>query len=446
LKTPFTDNIRYSLQVGRFMLDDRWKYHAIFGFYISLVCFLLYSLHLASGLTFIPYVLLYLGALVVAYAAVWYLTGRLQLRSLKLPFSVGGNWPDIASKSLLIASIAFVAAHFLYLGYVPVIDGLLEKEYYAVMLIRQSIFEGDVGAIWRYGPNILVKSVFPFLVFYFAFQSRFWFILSLLVGGFYAIALMNKIFIILLILPGFIRLVLELRLVHAVALGILPLVGFTILINVQNPHQRPEFLVEAVDWVLDSGMPEYRKTMEARAGNNLKLVSVPRAADVDKVEVVTNSLYIRIVQVPGLVMTDWFENIPAKLSFGHGCGYRWLVPALDCEYRSYAAAINDLEHPELVEMGIHGTMTSASFMEEYANFGTIGLIISGLVFAFILVLLGRLFGTNWKDNLALNMIPLFLMLEMPLSTVILTGGWFLTIILYLLVAFAAESREKTVHA
>lgn len=427
------------------MLNDRWKYHAIFGFYVSLVCFLLFSLHLTSGMQFVPLVLLYLGTLVCAYAAVWKLSGRLQLGPIALPFAVGSDWPDLASKFLLVASTGFVIAHFLYLGYVPVIDGLLEKEYYAVMLIRQSIFEGDMGAIWRYGPNILVKSVFPFLVFYFAFKSRFWFVLSLVVGGFYAIALMNKIFIILLILPAFIRLVLELRPFRAVALGIVPLVGFTILINVQNPHQRPEFLMEATDWVLGNGMPNYKTTMEARAANNMKIVSVPRAADVDKVEVVTNSLYIRIVQIPGLVMTDWFENIPAKLPFGHGCGYRWLAPALGCEYMSYAAAINNLEHPELAEMGIRGTMTAASFMEDYANFGTLGLVVSGLVFAVILVLLGRLFGKNWKDNLALNTIPLFLLLEIPLSTVILTGGWFLTIILYLVVAFAAESREKTVN-
>ena len=392
------------------------------------------------------YVLLYLGTLVVAYAGAWYLTGRLQFRSFKLPLSVGKGWPDFASKSLLIVSIAFVFAHFLYLGHVPVIDGLLEKEYYAVMLIRQSIFEGDVGAIWRYGPNILVKSAFPFLVFYFASKSRFWFILSLLVGGFYAIALMNKIFIILLILPAFIRLIFELRLVRAVALGIVPLVGFTILINVQNPHQRPELLVEAVDWVLQTVLPEYNRTMAVRAAKNLEIVSVPRSADIDRVKVVTNSLYIRVVQIPGLVMTDWFENIPAKLPFGHGCGYRWMAPLVGCEYKSYAAAINDLEHPELVEMGINGTMTSASFMEDYANFGMAGLVFSGIIFATILALLGRLFRVHWKDSLALNSIPLFLLLEIPLSTVILTGGWFLTIILYLLVAFPAESNEEAACA
>lgn len=428
------------------MIDLRWKYHALLGFYVSLVCFLLYSLHLASGKTFLPYVLLYLGTLVVAYAAAWYLTGRLQFRSFKFSFSTGGSWPDFASISLLIVSIAFVLAHFFYLGHVPVIDGLIEKEYYAVMLIRQSIFEGDIGAIWRYGPNILVKSVFPFLVFYFALKSRFWFVLSLLVGGFYAIALMNKIFIILLILPAFIRLFLELRLVQAVALGIVPLVGFTILINVQNPHQRPEFLVDAVDWVVKTGIPDYKRTMAVRAAENLEIVSVPRSADIDQVKVVTSSLYIRIVQIPGSVMTDWFENIPARLPFGYGCGYRWLAPLVGCEYKSYAAAVNDLEHPELVDMGIKGTMTSASFMEDYANFGIAGLVFSGIVFATILALLGRLFRDNWKSNLALNSIPLFLLLEIPLSTVILTGGWFLTIILYLVVAFPAEFHEKAVHA
>lgn len=77
-------------------------------------------------------------------------------------------------------------------------------------------------------------------------------------------------------------------------------------------------------------------------------------------------------------------------------------------------------------------MTAASFMEDYANFGYAGLVLSGVLFALLLAFIARMFSGDWRWALILNFIPIAMMIELPLSTVLLTGGWAVTLMLYLI--------------
>jgi hypothetical protein len=315
------------------------------------------------------------------------------------------------------------------------------------MLVRQSIFD-DAGVFWRYVPNMLIKSVLPFLLFYFVSRSFAGFIITLLVGTFYALATLNKIFIVFLIAPAFVVAILEFR-IRRVVLMILALVaGLVILPLIQNPQFRPQSWVDLASHLPKSTVLTRQSEKVVRPGSlvpkdaetlkRLTEIEEERARLGIRVDrssslyVAYDTIYRRTIDVPGQVITAWFRHIPSKIPFAHGCGYRWLAAIKGCEFRFVPAEINRLERPDLARLGVEGTMTAASFMSEYANFGIWGLAASGCVLALLLAALGLVFRDDWKAALAMTAVPIMLLMEIQLSTVILTGGWFLTILFYLM--------------
>ena len=415
-----------------------YKSHVALGFYFGLATLLLASLAVASGGAYLHFVALFLFSLLVAYWIFWRLSSSLTHFLLSDLIDADSVWRERAALLILVCAVVFACAHLMRLGGVPVIQGMLEKDYYVVMLVRQFIFHDELHAVWKYGPNILVKSVFPFFVFFYLFRSRVLFAVALIVGGLYAVSLMNKLFVVLLVTPAIIHSLISLRWVAAASLSIVPVLGLAFLVQVQNPHLQSPEVVDIVDSIrahTSLGLDGARREALLRHFRTQKVeveVDVGHA-DAGGLSVVSDTVYRRVFLVPGEVMTAWFANVPARIPYAGGCGYRWLAPLLRCEYVAYSVVINNIEHPELASKGIRGTMTAASFVEDYANFGLLGLVVSGVILAAILTGIGRLFGEAWRANLALNAIPLILLLEIPLSTVILTGGWLITLSLYLLI-------------
>lgn len=414
--------------------------HAALCLYMCLAGLLLASLAMASGTRYLHFVLLFLFSLLVAYAVFWQFSARIPQHLRDFSCSPNTVWGGRASLLVLAVAVGFASLHLLRLGGIPVIQGMLETDYYTVMLVRQYIFHTELHAVWKYGPNILVKSVFPFLVFYYLFRSRFLLLVTLVFGGLYAVSLMNKLFVVLLVLPALIHALIFRRWLTAVGLMVIPALGLTFLILVQNPHMQPQAFVETIDAIRErtrlglndeqrAALVQYYALRADEGGGNIS-----RNHSAGALSIAADTLYRRILLVPGAVMTAWFDHIPSRLPFAGGCGYRWMAPVLGCQYVAYAFQINEIENPELASKGVRGSMTTAFFVEDYANFGIVGLVIAGFVLAMILNAIGRLFGTAWEANLALNAIPLVLLLEIPLGTVILTGGWIITFFLYLLFA------------
>lgn len=421
--------------------------HVALGLYLGFACLLLASLVMASGVRYLHFVLIFLASLLSTYIICWRLFPPM---SLRLPVVAGcftQGWERRATALVLACAVGFAIAHLLRLGGVPAIQGMLEKDYYVVMQIRQYIFHAELHAIWKYGPNILVKSVFPFLVFYYLFRSRLFLVVALVVGGLYAVSLMNKLFVVLLVVPAMIHALISRRWVAVAGLAVVPALGLAFLIQVQNPHMQSLAFVATVDALREhtrlghddeerAALVRYYEfhTDEGEVGGDERDGKIATDHSIGTLSIASDTLYRRVLLVPGAVMTAWFTHIPSHLPFAKGCGYRWMAPLVGCQYVAYAFKINNIENPGLASKGVRGSMTAASFVEDYANFGVPGLVASGLVLAVILVAIGRLFGTTWHANLALNAIPLILLLELPLGTVILTGGWIVTLLLYLLLA------------
>lgn len=422
---------------------ERLKPHAATGFYAVMLGLLGASLILAGGWSYMHYLVVYAVALFGAYAVFWRFSRRFSAQ--------GGGFAEAwrrrspAAKVLVAACIVFIALHLIRLRGVPVIDGAFATEYYTVMLIRQDIFTADMNPLWTYGPNLLLKCLLPFLVFYFLFRSRTWTVVVVVIACLYGTSLMNKIFIILPVIPAFIQAVLKRRWPTAVCLSVLPAVCVAFLVLVQNPHLRPQAMDNialAVRTGLSLEDPYLRFQDRANGLKNRPVVyRDDTAAEADGLAVAADTIYRRSMLVPGQVMSAWFSLVPAQLPYAQGCGYRWLAPFLGCRYVAYASLISDMENPQLVAAGVHGMMNSASFVEDYANFGIVGLVLSGIVFAAVLNVVARLFAGNWTANLALNAIPLLLLLETPLSTVLLTGGWVATLLLYLMMGRDRKSPE-----
>lgn len=138
----------------------------------------------------------------------------------------------------------------------------------------------------------------------------------------------------------------------------------------------------------------------------------------------------RIIFVPGEVVGYWFAVIPTELPFAHGCGYRPLATILGCTHVNFSKSVYSLYNRNWVDQGVAGTMNAASFMEDYANFGVPGLIGGGMALAGLLFLTGIAFSGRRQLGIALNIAPLLYLSSSALLSLLFSGGWLTTMLLY----------------
>lgn len=412
-------------------ITERAKNSAVFVLYCGLLSALFYSVTTESGSRNTAYLLTYASSLLISYMLFSKLLGIRGVTSSASISDAGSGLARIADRlaaGLLAGCVGFIALHFLYLGQVPVFGGVASNDYFDIMRIRQSVFF-EAPAVFRYLPNIILKSLLPFLLLYYCvIGRRRAFLIVLGVGTFYGVALMNKMFVVILYAPLILYLLFNRRFRFAAGMALIPVAALALLVFVQNPHVRPEFWTPR-DKATASGKP-----LIVEAPTIAETIAARRKTQSTSYPVVqfVETIYLRIFVVPGQVVAVWFSNIPSRLPFANGCGYRPIAAIRGCEFQFYPSLVHDIENPILVREGVRGTMTAASFMEDYANFGYAGLVLSGVLFALLLAFIARMFSGDWRWALILNFIPIAMMIELPLSTVLLTGGWAVTLMLYLI--------------
>jgi len=405
------------------------KKSAVFLLYCALLAVLCSSVVAQSGSENSFPLLVYAASLALGYMLFYRLLcrqGQAQAPHEEQPGAGFTPRSDRLADGLLVACTGFIVLHFAYLGQVPVVTAILSNDYYDIMRIRQGVFF-EAPALFRYPPNILLKSVLPFLMLYYCAagrQKRFWVTVAL--ATFYGLAMLNKMFVVILYAPLVLYLLFKRRFLVAGVIALIPVGALALLVFVQNPHIRPEF------WTPRNLATASGKPLVIEAPTVLAALAAKKQAESPTYPAFKfmETIYLRIFVVPGQVVSVWFSNIPERLPFANGCGYRVVAALRGCEFQFYPALVHDVENPILVAEGIHGTMTAASFMEDYANFGVRGLVLGGALLALLLALIARLFGGNWRWALIFNLIPIAMMMELPLSTVLLTGGWASTLLLY----------------
>ncbi len=139
----------------------------------------------------------------------------------------------------------------------------------------------------------------------------------------------------------------------------------------------------------------------------------------------------RIVLMPGWTVAAWFEHIPSDQPFVHGGAIRPLSAVLNVPFVDLTERIYALEHPEMAAQNVPGTLGTASFMYGYANFGKWGLAASGIITALMLAFAQACFGGKWRWAIVLSVFPLLALSGSALPTVLVTHGWGLTLLLFL---------------
>jgi len=138
----------------------------------------------------------------------------------------------------------------------------------------------------------------------------------------------------------------------------------------------------------------------------------------------------RVILLPGEIVSKWFDIIPEQKPFLYGCGYRFLAPILGCSYVEYQTELYPVFFPDYARRGFKGTVNTASFVYDYANFGKVGLVISGILLSILIFFIENLFEFDLVFNLSLNAFYVFMLSSSALSTLLFSGGWALILLLF----------------
>ena len=257
-----------------------------------------------------------------------------------------------------------------------------------------------------------------------------------MVSGFYTLSLLQKSYIVTIILPLFIFFLLKKRWWFSL-LSILFIIGSVLyLTKVANPHLSNEVSSQA-----QANKQEILDTTQTTKQPSV-LVEQPPAGE-HKVVTMIKSLTDRVLFVPGKVVSIWFTEIPKNFPYLKGCGFNFLAPILNCEYVDYSHLLYNNEFPEYAKQGVIGSLVTVSFMHDYANFGVIGLMFSGIILALIFTSIKALFQSHFNYQVVLNFTPVLILGTSALSTLLLSHGWLLTLLLFTI--YSKQFRKTDEH-
>jgi hypothetical protein len=277
----------------------------------------------------------------------------------------------------------------------------------------------------NYASSFTIKALLPFFLLYFYIKKKkMFFLLLFLIGSFYAFSLMQKSHIIAIIIPLLVYLLLERKwlLVIANMAYIVLVVGIMVYITNPDLAEKPIPLEDNTE--LSDALEE----------------EVKRRDPESPILRIAYGLYERTMLVPGEIVSKWFRVIPEKRPFLNGNGYRIVAKLKGEAFVNYTADLYPLVRPSFAKRGLKGNVNVASFMYEYSNFGAIGLVLSGILLAFVFFVIEKIFAARSKLNMSINAFPVLILSSGALNTLLFSGGWGLSILLFLL--FLGHKKPK----
>jgi hypothetical protein len=315
----------------------------------------------------------------------------------------------------LLFALSAIFIQFISIHKNPLIESYLSTDYYKIVLIRQNITIDS--PIWvNYLTSICIRAVLPLLILISLYMKRyylFWF--SVLLGIFFCSSLIQKSYIALVFMPTIIFLFMNKQWKMAFSLISISFICIVLLFFVTNPEIRPSFLNSP--HLNSSNLSSSDDTIYNKAINAI-----------NKSMILLTPLYDRVIIVPGKVVSQWFSLIPEHIPYGYGCGDRLISKILGCQHLNYSKIIYASLNPSQVKEGIFGTINAASFMEGYANFGLLGIILSAIEIGFWIALLSFFLADVSPLSIAVNSQYILLLSSTSFHTLLLSGGWAITII------------------
>lgn len=380
--------------------------HLLLVLYLAVFSLLLVGVVSYSGVKYFDYLSLYLGSFLVFYFLLFYLfkKTRFTLDSFKLLDKVRGFLPV---NYLVVLSVLAVVLHLFYLKGIPAIDGLYAYKLSQVVFIRRAITE-DVPSWINYVTSWNIRAVIPILLtnlFLRKDKRLYWF--YFFVAVIYSFALMQKSMVLFIVIPvGFLSLY-QRKWLYSLKLALTSLVIIIGLSYIQNVSLRGGINDVKLEYVK---APKFNSTLEK----------------------ILYGLKKRIVMVPGKMVVDWFELIPAKKPFLNGNGFKFVTLVSGGNYHDYSRELYPYVYVENAKHGLVGSVNVASFMRGYSNFGSLGLVISGFFLALTILIVEQIFSNHLLFKCAFNAFPILVLSSGSLLTLLISGGWGLTILLFLI--------------
>ncbi len=369
--------------------------HTFFSVYLFFFVLLLIGLYSHSGSAFVTPTLIYFFLpLVLLYLA-------MQKIEVSLPsFDIGGNK---TIKVLLVISLLVAILQFLYLGDIPLITAWSSNLQSEINAARSTIGERTPW-ILKYLTGWNIKAFVPFLLFTFLKKKK-WgvFLIFGIFSSFYAMALMQKAYILWVWAPSFIYLLLNRKWLMASGLGVLNVLVVFFMVFVTNAI--------------------------IRGGYN-DLVDNSEVIENGKVGIISTGLVNRIVYVPGKIVGEWYRIIPSEKPFLYGQDFAPYCKITGKEHHTYSQELYPIIFPHYAARGLSGSVNVAHFMRSYSNFGYIGLALAALLLVCVLwLILLSAKGESLEMSLCFHLFPVVLLNSGSIFTLMMSGGWFMIFVL-----------------
>ncbi len=367
--------------------------HPYFSSYLLVYGLLQIGLLNTSGLTyatplfflfFLPFIVFYFG-----------------LPVAKLKFDIPSFNPPKLAWILLGFGGLIAIFHLIWLGKIPFMEAWQTRQLSEAHLIRK-IGSASLPKWLHYASTWSVRAILPASALFFMIKkNKIGFVLSLFVGGFYGLALLQKSLVLWVSIPILVYFLLQRHWIRALLMSALTGLLFVLAIFANNPQ-------------LHGGV------------NDLK---TPTPSE-RKSSQVSEGLFKRIFIVPGKTLSMWFSHVPKDKPFLHGRDFGLYAKLTGQKTADYNLELYPLFYPEYAKQGVKGSVNAAHFMRAYANFGWWGLPLAAALLASFFQLL-NIVHRKTQGGLAfcLQIFPLLLLSSGSLLTLFFSGGWGLVILL-----------------
>lgn len=387
----------------------RLKHFILDHFYISVYLAVFSTIYLGLFWLNAFELLTYLtGYFLLPFLAIYIIANR--LKTLKLPsFSFNTNWITLG---LGFVAFLLISSHFYDLGGIPVIQAYNSQIQSEVNQIRTSIASVSTG-IWAYLYAWNLKVFLPFLLLIASHKKRYSLLVIFgIIATFYAFSLLQKSHIVWIWAP---------TLIYAIFQRFWLLSGLSLLIVIT--------VLGSLVWVTNARL---------RGGVN----------DVSKVQnssstgsEISGGLMRRIFIVPSEMVNGWYQTIPEKKPFLYGKDFGLYCKLTNQKCSDYAKELYPIIYPEYAERGLTGSVNAAHFMRSYANFGFFGFFLAAILLNLILLMCKNTESKqNRKIAFALHFFPLVLSGSGSVFTLLMSGGWAITMVLLFLYKNDFESK------
>ena len=378
------------------------KKHTLYFIYSIIFAFILIGLWETSQGRHLGKVFLFFTSLTIFYFSLDRFLINIEFKPI--------SWiPTIHPKYLIFASVFLLIGHYIQLGYIPIIRAINLKDANEIAWVRTNILSNS-SSFFNYSSSILIKALIPFILLYSAIKNqKLTFILLSLIFSFYAFSLMQKSFIVTIFIPSIIYSIYKKNFFTLIYSCLIVLTTVFTIGYISNPHLK---------FANQEQKPVLTELKDTNKGNE------------SSIYLLFQGLKKRVIITPGEMVSKWFDNIPEKKPFIGVDGYRIIAKIRNHKHIEYSKELYPIISKKYYDRGLRGTVNSASFMYEYANFGNIGLVISGLFLAIIFVIVESLFSNFLELKIALNFYPVIILSSSALTTLLFSGGWLIVLLLF----------------